>query len=327
VQKKDALEAIREISSLGLLDGQRKVLARDDLLEVPVRGDVPGRPAFLQESPQFYNKSPSLSELLEEELSQKELELLPRGWAILGSVIVVKIPGELEAHKQQIGSALLRIYPRCRSVLRDFGISGHLREPLREIVAGSGSETIHIENGVSFKLDAMKVMFSPGNLLERTRMSRLGSGEVVVDMFAGIGYFSLPMAVHSRPREVISIELNPVAYSYLVENARLNRVQDIVEPVLGDCARVTPSGIADRVVMGYVGSTDRYLLKGVEALKPGGVLHYHQTIPSWLYPQALVDDISKAASFMDRKAKVMRCVRVKRYSPGVVHAVLDACIE
>jgi len=80
---------------------------------------------------------------------------------------------------------------------------------VRETIAGFKTETVHRENGVIFNLDARKVMFSAGNLKERMRMSLFGKDEFVVDMFAGIGYFTLQMAVHSRPRKIMAIEMNP----------------------------------------------------------------------------------------------------------------------
>ena len=212
-------------------------------------------------------------------------------------------------------------------MVRYYGMEGPFREPVREIIAGTRTETVHRENGVTFHLDARKVMFSAGNLNERMRMGNLGRGEYVVDMFAGIGYFSIPMAVHSQPSKVLAIELNPNAYHYLCQNIKKNGIEKIVEPVLGDCAKVTPVGVADRVVMGMVQVTDRYLLKGIGALRSGGVLHYHQTMPSWMYPKKAVCDIEEAARTLGRRSEVLRCIRVKKYSPGVVHSVVDARIE
>ena len=158
-------------------------------------------------------------------------------------------------------------------------------------------------------------------------MSRLGQGEMVVDMFAGIGYFSIPMAVHSRPKKVLAIELNPNAYEFLCQNIRANQVQDIVQPILGDCALETPRAIADRVLMGMVQVTDRYLETGISALKPGGTLHYHQTIPSRQFPDAAVREVKEAAEALGRRAEILKCLRVKKFSPGMVHAVIDARID
>lgn len=324
--RSEAQEAKQAAYQSDLLDPERKIVVREGFAEIPVTSPLPGYELVRQKAPEFYNKASDLAGFLRDTLTGDEIDLLPRGWAILGDVITVKIHPGLDPYQHRIGAALLSIYPRCKSVLRDFGIEGQLREPRRRIIAGSGTETVHIENGVKFKLDARRVMFSPGNMHERIRMSRLGHDDLVVDMFAGIGYFTLPMAVHSRPRKIIAIELNPVAYGYLQENIRLNHVEDVVEPRLGDCTDKTPQGIADRVVMGFVGTTDRYLQTGIRALRPGGVLHYHQTVPSWLYPDLLVNDISRAAKDLGRQAEILRCVRVKKYSPGVLHAVVDARI-
>ena len=116
-------------------------------------------------------------------------------------------------------------------------------------------------------------------------MGRMGRGETVVDMFAGIRLLHLAHGSPLAAQKVHGHELNPVAYGYLKRNITLNRVEDIVEPVHGDCSEVTPIGEADRVIMGYVGTTNRYLKAGLLALRPGGIIHYHQTVPSWLYPR------------------------------------------
>ncbi len=326
VRKNEVKSALQQVSASGILDSSRKVQAKQSLVEIPIKDSLPGFTIIHQKQPEFYKKTPRLSEVMQGSLEEDLLELLPRGWFILGDVILVKILPALERFKYQIGKALLSIYPRCSCVLRDFGIEGSFREPVREIIAGKRSETIHRENGVLFKLDAKSIMFSQGNLRERMRMSLLGHNETVVDMFAGIGYFAVPMAVHSRPRNVLAIEINPIAHRYLTENVRLNHVESIVMPILGDCVNSTPQSVADRVVMGYVGTTNRYLEKGLQALRPGGVLHYHQTIPSWQYPQAAIKEVSEASEKLGLKAEILGFTRVKKYSPGVVHAVIDARI-
>ncbi len=260
-------------------------------------------------------------------LSEEELKSLPKSWQVLGSVIIVKIPAELEYRKKEIGEAFLKLYPRCSTVLRDKGVKGKLREPDVEIIAGSETETIHIENKCKFKLDAAKVIFSPGNLAERLRMSRLGKGEVVVDMFAGIGYFSIPMAVHSRPRKIYAIELNPTAFYYLKQNIALNKVEEIVEPILGDCSKVTPKNIADRVIMGYVHETNAYLKPAMEALKTSGFLHYHEAVPEALMESRPKERIKQAAEALGKKAEFIEQRKIKKYSPGVWHVVVDAFIH
>jgi tRNA wybutosine-synthesizing protein 2 len=264
--------------------------------------------------------------LLLDDLKPEEEAALPRGWQVIGEVVLVHVPDVLQPRRGEIGEALLSMYPRCKTVVETKRIAGEYRQPIVEVIAGDGTETIHKENYVLFKLDVAKIMFSQGNFYERRRMSTVGAGEHVVDMFAGIGYFTLPMAVHAKPRRIDAIELNPVSYGYLCENIRLNRVEGIVNPVLGDCREKAPVSEADRVIMGYVGTTHEYLPWGVKALKPGGILHYHETTPEKLVFDRPIRYVKEAAQAQGRSAEIVNTVKVKKYSPGVWHVVVDAKI-
>ncbi len=308
----------------GVLDKSRKLVKKNGFVEIPVTESFKNNEFTLieQAHPEFYIPKINLCESLD--LSDSEKKLLPSGWQILGDIIIVSLHRELEAHKKDIGNALLSLYPGCKTVLLDRGISGRMRQPDREIIAGCETETIHKENGCLFKIDAMRLMFSRGNLAEKKRMSKLGKGETVVDMFAGIGYFSIPMAVHSKPKKIIAIELNPVAFGYFKENIRLNKVGDIIEPVLGDCALVTPCGVADRVLMGYLDAHE-YLECGIRALLPGGSLHYHEAVPEAIERRP-VGRVVEAAERLGKRAEIIEARRIKKYSPGVWHVVVDARI-
>ena len=265
-----------------------------------------------------------LETILKDELTPDELKALPRGWQILGEVILVHIPPSLQGRKALVADGLLRLYPRCSTVLETHRIAGEYRQPIVEKLAGDRTETLHKENYVVYKLDAARIMFSQGNFYERRRMGTVGKSERVVDMFAGIGYFTLPMAVHSRPEKIIAIELNPLSYHYLCENIALNKVEGIVEPVLGDCREKAPVGWADRVIMGYVGRTQEYLPWGIRALKPSGILHYHETTPDRLVFERPIQSVREAAREQGRSAELLNTIKVKKYSPGVWHVVIDA---
>jgi tRNA wybutosine-synthesizing protein 2 len=264
--------------------------------------------------------------ILLKDLTPEQEAVLPRGWQVIGEVLLVHVPDALQLRKRELGEALLSLYPRCKTVVETKRIAGEFREPVVEVIAGDGTETIHKENYVLFKLDVAKIMFSQGNFYERRRMSTVGAGEHVVDMFAGIGYFTLPMAVHARPQRIDAIEINPVSFAYLEENVRLNRVEDIVRPVLGDCREQAPAGEADRAIMGYVGTTHEYLPWGIRALKPGGILHYHETTPEKIMHERPRQYITAAATAEGRKAEVLETIKIKKYSPGVWHVVVDAKI-
>jgi tRNA wybutosine-synthesizing protein 2 len=132
------------------------------------------------------------------------------------------------------------------------------------------------------------------------------------------------MAVHSKPKKIIAIEINPVSSGYLKENIRLNCVENIIKPIEGDCSLVTPCGIADRVIMGYLDAY-QYLEHGIRVLVPGGVLHFHEAVPEAV-EQRPVDRIVEAAGKLGRKVDIIEARRIKKYSPGVWHVVVDSKI-
>lgn len=253
---------------------------------------------------------------------------LPKKWELLGDVLILKLPEILERFKLEIAELYAREL-RARTVLMDKGIEGIYRSPQMEILYGAETETIHKENGVKFKLDTARLMFSSGNIDERVRMASIADREeTVVDMFASIGIFSIPMAVHSKPESILACEINPFAYNYLCENIELNEVDDIVEPILGDNREVAPEGVADRVIMGYITNTHEYLPKAFKVLKyEGGIIHYHETCPNELLPNRPLDRVKDAAKGVNRDVKLLNLKEIKSYAPGVSHVVLDVKVN
>jgi len=268
-------------------------------------------------------------ERLSKEIPDGLLVFLPRKWEKLGDVLILKFPKELEPYKSRIAEVYADIL-KCRSVLEDAGgIGGEFRIPrLRFVYGDRNTETVHVENGIRFKLDPMRIMFSSGNKDERIRMARISSeDEIVVDMFAGIGYFSIPMAVYSKPRKIYAIEKNPIAFGYLEDNIALNHVVDIVEPILGDNREKTPKGIADRVVMGYLKDTHLFLPYAIDSLKEeGGIIHYHELCPDELFPRRPVRRLKEAVRSHGKEMEILGMRKVKSYAPGIFHIVVDARI-
>ena len=211
-----------------------------------------------------------------------------------------------------------------KTIMKIDHIQGTKREPIYKILYGSETETINKENACLFKLDLSKVMWSKGNNNERLRIAKLvEDGERVIDMFAGIGYFTIPIGVHAKASEVIAIEINPNSYHFLCENIELNKLNNIT-PILGDCKVETPKYKADRIIMGYVKTTHHYLKVAVNSLNEGGTLHYHETVPEKLMNTRPIERIISEAD--GREVELLKINKIKKYAPGVEHVVVDARI-
>jgi tRNA wybutosine-synthesizing protein 2 len=253
----------------------------------------------------------------------KDLDaLLPQKWEMFGDVVVFRLSPRLQEMSEDVAKAYAEVL-HARTVCLEKGtIEGVYRTPNVEVIWGDGTVTVHRENRVLYKFDVAKVMYSSGNFPEKKRMSELDCrGETVVDMFAGIGYFTLPLAVHAKAKRVVACEINPVAFSFLQENVSLNAVGEAVEPVLGDNRDLPGEGFADRVLMGYVGTTHEFLPKAFSLTKPGGVVHYHETCPVDEWPQRPLRRIAKAAG--KRSFEIGYKGEVKSFAPSVSHYVMD----
>ncbi len=235
---------------------------------------------------------------------------------LIGDILVVKrVPDDLEE--------IVKL-PYVNKVVKLGRITGQKREPEVEMIYGEGTETIHKENYCKFKFDVAKIMWSKGNTGERLRMSKLpGKDETIIDMFAGIGYFTIPMAVHAGPKRIYAVEINPVSYNYLCENVKLNKVEDIVTPILGDCGLQDFDHVADRIMMGYIGGTHHYLDSAMKYLKEGGIIHYHESTPEPILYTRPVERVREAAEKVGREIEVLNKRSIKKYSPGVFHTVVD----
>lgn len=252
--------------------------------------------------------------------------LLPAGYQIIGHVVLLKLPKmKSPQQKQKIGSAILSLLPYVKTVCEIKEIKGELREPIINVVAGNVTETIHTENTIKYKLDVSKTMFSKGNLSERKRLiPQIKENETIVDMFAGIGYFSLGIAKFTRAKEILAIEKNPVAYNYLAENIMVNKINNI-NAIQGDC-RVASSSFrnyADRIIMGYFPGTEEFLPYALFMAKNNCIIHFHniyKTKDLWKKP---IEQISYGCKRLGIKFEIISKKKVKSYAPNIFHVVID----
>ncbi len=266
VPKQRAEEARRHVIKLGLYDYSRRVVQDADYVLIPVI-ETPG--------PEY--------EVVEADLppaAEKKVPAPRSSYDILGSVAIINdLNMSLERAAVVAGEIMAR-HKAVKTVLLKRGeVSGDERVAKYIVVAGEPvTETLYRESGCLFRLDPTKVFFSPRLAGERLRVaSQIGREERVLDMFAGVGPFSIVIARKHPDATIYAVEKNPEAYRYLCINIEINKLVGRVTPIYGDAAKVVP-GLPtkfNRVVMNLPHLSLRYLPIAVAALENRGKIHLY----------------------------------------------------
>ncbi|MGB9853582.1 MAG: class I SAM-dependent methyltransferase [Candidatus Bathyarchaeales archaeon] len=271
-------------------------------------------------------------DFLEDELPPYLLASLPRAMDFIGDIAVIEIPPELEAYRKGIGDAILKAHKNVRTVLAKAGaVTGTYRLRKFTFIAGEPkTETIHKEYGCKYYMDLAKAYFSPRLSHEHNRISSLiKEGETVIDMFAGVGPFSILIAKKHESVKVYAIDINPDAVAFLKRNVRLNRVEGKVHPVLGDAKQIVKQmfrGSADRVIMNLPEKAMEFVDAACEALKPeGGTIHFYSFVNASNSLESLKLRFQKEVEKFGRKVeKILFSRLVRETAPYEWQAVLDA---
>jgi tRNA (guanine37-N1)-methyltransferase len=202
------------------------------------------------------------------------------GVDVVGDIAIVRLEGYTGPQRRRIGKALLEELKNVKVVLeQEGGIEGEFRlRKLKHLAGEKRTETLHRENGCAFKVDVARCYFSPRLSTERLRVAEMvGRKERVLNMFAGVGPYSIPIA-KKVGAHVVSCELNSLAAKYHRENDRLNKVEDLVTVINADAAKLPElvSGRFDRVLMPLPSEADRYLGTALQLAKKGGTVHYYR---------------------------------------------------
>jgi len=225
--------------------------------------------------------SRALRKLLESEVPSDLSKYLPSGWQQIGSVVILRLHPKLGVYKKRIGDLLLENIPSCKSVLNHTGPAvGQYRIPTVEHISGiEKTETTFTENRCKFLIDPSKVMFSPGNKRERVRLSSLISPvDSVLDMFAGVGQFTVPIGVHAKPIHIEAIEKNSIAFGYLEKNVQQNPIASSIDLKMGDCRKLASKNRVSVVIMGVLPmSFIDFLPTAINAIDQLGLIYCHYT--------------------------------------------------
>lgn len=344
VPKINGEKAITTAHKLGLVNKELEVQRNNNYVYIPLaKSPLQEEVHALQKQainleittytfPERKKRPKTLIEWLEDKLPPRLLACVPRAMDIVGDIAIIEIPPELEAYKTEIGNAILQVHKNLRTVLAKVGaIKGEYRTRQYTIIAGvPKTETIHKEHGCQYYIDLAKAYFSPRLSHEHKRVaSMIKEGETVIDMFAGVGPFSILIAKTHEQVKVYAVDINSEAIALLQKNVRLNRVEGKVYPIHGDAKQIVKQrlrGVADRVIMNLPEKAIEFGGTACEALKPqGGIIHFYGFITVEEPLEKLEQRFRGEVEKFDRKVvKILFSKTVRETAPYEWQAVIDA---
>ncbi|XP_014810809.1 PREDICTED: tRNA wybutosine-synthesizing protein 2 homolog [Calidris pugnax] len=250
-----------------------------------IQDPVPSRAARRQTPPRKLRDE--LRRLLGESWWEELERDVPRAWQRHGDLVLLSEDSFRAAPWEKLGPELWETVASAlgarRLARRGRVLPDGMRSPSVTLLLGQDGWVEHVDNGIRYTFDVTKCMFSPGNITEKLRVASLPcSGEVLVDLYAGIGYFTLPYLVHAAAAFAHACEWNGHAVEALQRNLALNGVQDRCRVHHGDSRQLELRDVADRVNLGLIPSSEEGWPVACRVLKKstGGVLHIHHNVES-----------------------------------------------
>lgn len=260
-----------------------------------------------------------LKEVLQEKLEVEELDKLCSSFDIIGNIAIIKIPETLSSKKKLIANTLIEEIKVIKTVFCQVsGIEGNYRLRKLELLSGENTSiTVYKEHGCTFKVDVINAYFSPRLATERLRISKLiKPNEVIVNMFAGVGTFSIIMSHNNKTSRIYSIDSNPIAHDLCKENIEINKLTRNVFPILGDAKlEITNKlkGIATRVLMPLPEKARGFVDTAISSLANNkGIVHYFAHVGADNKKIAVQSGIKDTTDSFSKFNHIIRNIRVVR---------------
>lgn len=342
-----AERALLMLRKMGLVDDDHKFRRTDQVLIVPlvhdlspveisiIKKEVGEVETRLEDFSEGTKRSRNLEATLRGQIPDDMIAKLPRAFDVIGDIAIIELSEGMEEFSPVIGRGILRIAPHIRLVLRkSSAVDGMFRTRKFDVAAGvGGTETVHREFACRYRLDVSTVYFNPRLSNERMRVAQqVKPGEVVVDMFAGVGPYSVLIAKQQSESKVYSADINHAAVEYLKENAFTNGVADRVIPILGDTkqlARKELRGLADRVIMNLPSEANSYLAAASQILKEGaGIIHFYAFARRERGPEEIRTSFKSSIQALNMEVKsILFCKAIKEVSSNRVQVAIDALVR
>jgi tRNA (guanine37-N1)-methyltransferase len=276
-----------------------------------------------------------LKKILSEVLTERETSKIYSAFDMIGDVVIIKVPDCLLTKKEVIAKSVLQHVKPARSVfVQTSSVRGSYRIRNLEFLAGVyNTLTEYREHGCRFKVDINKTYFSPRLSTERLRIAKMVSNdEVITNMFAGVGTYSIIIAKLKKDSKIYSIDLNPIANELCRANIYMNKVQDRVFPICGDAREIITNhikGKSDRVIMPLPERAKEFVDAAVLALKEKkGFVHYFAHISAHTKKLAVDQGITDTKdAFRNYKHKILATRIIREVGPRLYQIVSDVYVN
>ena len=324
VNKKKGEQLRKVLMEMGVLDTSMRIGSDEQYIYIPLTSDVD-----LAELPlEDIQVTEHEFKLHEKQATLEDILGRTPSYEIIGNIALLESD---ETDLERTADALLKVQPHIRTVLAaPSPVEGEFRTRRFTFVKGENTtQTVHKEYGCKYVIDMEKAYFTPRLGTERSRiLQQIKDGEVIVDMFAGVGPFSILIGKNCPSCRVVAIDKNPEAVKFLRHNIELNAATN-VEAVEGDAKEEVQRyiGVADHIIMNLPHTAQEFLDAAMVVSKPGTLIHYYDITPeSDLYSSSL-GYIESAASKAGFAIEPIATRIVRSYSPHQFNVCIEVRIK
>lgn len=269
----------------------------------------------------------TVTELLKKKLTKNQLKLVPRTQEIVGTIMLLEMPEELQKQEKLIAQAYLKLNKNITTIVKKEEMhSGVCRLRKVKVLAGKKTkETIHLESGIRIKLDLEKTYFSARLANERLRIAKLiKTPEEVLVMFSGAAPYPLVLAKNSCVKSILGIEINLLAHRFAMENVRLNKLENKIKIKQGNVRNVLPRirKKFDRILMPLPKTGEEFLDLALKKAKPGAIIHLYAFLD-----EKEVKEFPKKIQMICKENKnsvrIVKKVKCGQFSPAIARYCFD----
>ncbi len=322
VLKREGEPIRRALLEMDLLDNSARISSEGDYLFLPLTEEPPE--SELEELPGEFELT---EREFEEQKGQLKLEDLLDGvphFEVVGDIALIE---DDVAEPAKVADAIMKVKKNVKTVLAAMSpVEGEFRTRRFRTIAGENrTSTVHKEYGCRYYIDLERAYFTPRLATERSRiLTQIKDGQTVVDMFAGVGPYSIMIAKRSPEIRVIAIDKNPDAVEFLRHNVKLNSATN-VEAIEGDANIEAEkyAGIADHVIMNLPHNANEFLDAAVKLCAPNAIIHYYDITHEDDLFESSLKLIEEAAERTGRTIELIEARVVRSYAPHQ----FNVCIE